>query len=163
MHITHDDSATAPPHLPAMIAQNKACITTAVARRLAKLIQYLLFYLLTALAVALDRHRCDCLSLLHRQPHLCPPAPVRGRGSVYFSSRFLYEATNTFSSRFSVSQFALPQSEKANRLTPPRGSRNTYRFQPYSTANGFLGTFALRRLEWSGRDEQKELAARVRH
>src|SRR5215211_5315430 len=80
-----------------MIAQNKARITTAVARCLAKLIQYLLLHLLTALAVALYRHRRDCLSLLHRQPHLCPPAPVRGRGSVYFSSRFLYEATNTAS------------------------------------------------------------------
>src|SRR5215217_7026391 len=104
MYIAHDDSSPAQPHLPAMIAQNKARITTAVTRRLAKLIQYLLLYLLTALAVALDRHRRDCLSLLHRQPHLCPPAPVRGRGSVYFSSRFLYEATNTLSSRFSVSQ-----------------------------------------------------------
>jgi hypothetical protein len=60
MHIAHDDSSTAPPHRPAMIAQHKARITTAVARRLAKLIQYLLLYLLTALAVALNRHRRDC-------------------------------------------------------------------------------------------------------
>src|SRR5215217_6287162 len=97
MHITHDDSATAPPHLPAMIAQHKAGIITAVARRLAKLIQYLLLYLLTALAIALNRHRRDCLSLLHRQPHHCPPAPCAGpRQCLPFSSRFLYEATNAF-------------------------------------------------------------------
>src|SRR5215213_9121892 len=96
MHIAHDDSATAPPHLPAMIAQNKARITTAVARRLAKLIQYLLLYLLTALAVALDRHRRNCLSLLHRQPHLCLQPLCRAAAVSTFSSRFLYEATNAF-------------------------------------------------------------------
>jgi hypothetical protein len=82
-------------------------LTTTVTSGLTKLIQYLSLHLLAAVAVTLDRHCGDCLSLFHRQPHLLPPAPLRAAAVSTFSSRFLYEATNTLWSRFSVSQFAL--------------------------------------------------------
>jgi hypothetical protein len=59
-------------------------------------------HFLAALAVTLGRHGGDYLSLLHRQPHLLPPAPCGPAAVSTFSSRFLYEATNTFWSRFSV-------------------------------------------------------------
>src|SRR6185503_3388967 len=90
------------PHLPAMITQHKTRITTTVTSGLTKLIQYLSLHLLTALAVTPDRHRGNCLSLLHRQPHLLPPSPLRAAAVSTLSSRFLYEATNTLWSRFSV-------------------------------------------------------------
>ena len=60
-----------------------------------KLIQYLLLHFLTAVAITLDRHSGDCLSLLHRQPSSAS-RPVRAVAVSTFPSRFLYEGNNTF-------------------------------------------------------------------
>src|SRR6185369_15117523 len=76
------------PHLPAVITQHKTRIATTVTSGFAKLIQYLSLHFLTAVAITLDRHRGDCLSLFHRQPHLLPPARSGLRQCLLFRVDF---------------------------------------------------------------------------